>query len=171
MRLHVDKSETDANAYHLREVYGPGSVAKAWQATIIEPADGSGRSLGRASTADIDQIPIVIIKGLDSLSAIASTSGSATSSASASSSAGTPGGHSSKSVELLYASVADWAAALTENRIAHCIFVNDSVAVSKGLARALPSKPFSSISLTDATSEVSAPLSSIWAHTEHSHSR
>ena len=126
-------------------MYGPGSVAKAWQATVSDVQDGNA---GRSSTADIDQIPIVIIRGLDSISAVSSSSSSSSPSSS----------NTSKSHELLYAGVADWAAALTENRIAHCIFVNNSVAVSKGLARALPSKPFSSISLTDATSEVSSDL-------------
>ena len=58
-----------------------------------------------------------------------------------------------KNADVLWTGLADWAAALVENRIAHVVFVNDNVAVSKNLARALPSKPFSSISLTDATSE------------------
>lgn len=141
---------------HYREVYGPGSVARAWQATMSTRSDGSSStpysSDGRSSTADIDQIPIVIIRGLDSLSATFAASPSSSTSSASSSAAGAGAG--AKGHELLYASVADWAAALTENRIAHCIFVNNSVAVSKGLARALPSKPFSSISLTDATSEV-----------------
>ena len=129
-------------------MYGPASVARAWQATISDTPDGSNS--GRSSTADIDQIPIVIIRGLDSIGAAPSSPSSSSSSSSSAGSANT-----SKSHELIYEGVADWAAALTENRIAHCIFVNNSVAVSKGLARALPSKPFSSISLTDATSEVS----------------
>ena len=84
---------------------------------------------GRSSTADIDEIPIVIVKGFDT------------------------GASNVKNADVLWTGLADWAAALVENRIAHVVFVNDNVAVSKNLARALPSKPFNGISLTDATSE------------------
>ncbi|CAD6566825.1 MAG: mitochondrial escape protein 2 [Cyphobasidiales sp. Tagirdzhanova-0007] len=102
------------------EIYGPSSNAKANQATIMETE-------GRSSTADIDQMPIIIIKGFDA--------------------------KDSGTTAVLWTAMADWAATLVENRIAHCIFINDNVVVPRSLARALPSKPFSSITLTDATSE------------------
>ncbi|KAK9895624.1 hypothetical protein P389DRAFT_152177 [Cystobasidium minutum MCA 4210] len=108
------------------QIYGPASIAKAVAAS--EPYNPAEEE-GKASTADLDQIPVVVIRGFDEKE----------------------GGN--KGHEVLYTGMADWAAALVENKVAHVIFVNDSVAVSKSLARALPSRPFSSITLTDATSE------------------
>ncbi|KZT57165.1 hypothetical protein CALCODRAFT_542165 [Calocera cornea HHB12733] len=46
-----------------------------------------------------------------------------------------------------------WAAALVENKVAQVIFVSDNPGAPKNLARALPSKPITTIALTDATAE------------------
>ncbi|GAA5828532.1 hypothetical protein JCM11251_000838 [Rhodosporidiobolus azoricus] len=67
--------------------------------------------------------------------------------------------------ELLYDVLSEWAAVLTENQVAHVIFTSDASTVTKPLAKALPSRPFNMITLTDASPEaslqyVSAKLSS-----------
>lgn len=51
--------------------------------------------------------------------------------------------------------VAEWAAALVENKIAHVIVITDSTSAMKPLTRALPAKPFNSIVLSDADKESS----------------
>ena len=137
------------------EIYGPSSNAKANQATIMETE-------GRSSTADIDQMPIIIIKGFDA--------------------------KDSGTTAVLWTAMADWAATLVENRVsaslqrernAHdgenrlrTVYLSMITWSCRGLwqevracccccwicaerVAALPSKPFSSITLTDATSEVS----------------
>lgn len=57
--------------------------------------------------------------------------------------------------EILWETLADWAAVLVENQVAHVVFVSDSVTVTKSLARALPNKPFNQITLDDASPEAS----------------
>ncbi|GAA5942624.1 Yme2p [Sporobolomyces koalae] len=57
--------------------------------------------------------------------------------------------------EVLWDVLSEWAAVLVENQIAHVIFTSDSPTLSKPLAKALPSKPFNSINLTDASPEAS----------------
>ena len=67
---------------------------------------------------------------------------------------------------MLWDALAEWAAALVENRIAHVIFTSDSIVVSKSLTKgalafgcagltltALPSKPINQIALLDASEE------------------
>lgn len=112
------------------QIYGPSSIAKAMAAM---QEYNSEEEEGKASTADLDQIPVVIIRGFDEKDA------------------------ASKGNDVLFSGMADWAAALVENKVrrkalasskgisrwlsiywcqvAHVIFVNDSVAVSKSLAR------------------------------------
>ncbi|KZO99417.1 exonuclease [Calocera viscosa TUFC12733] len=46
-----------------------------------------------------------------------------------------------------------WAAALVENKVAQVIFVSDNSSAPKNIAKALPSKPITTITLTDATAE------------------
>ncbi|KAM0751298.1 hypothetical protein T439DRAFT_313608 [Meredithblackwellia eburnea MCA 4105] len=55
--------------------------------------------------------------------------------------------------EVLWDVLAEWAAVLVENQVAHVIFTSDSVTLTKPLAKALPNKPFSSIQLNDASPE------------------
>ncbi|KAJ8593905.1 hypothetical protein M405DRAFT_930530 [Rhizopogon salebrosus TDB-379] len=52
--------------------------------------------------------------------------------------------------EVLLGVLANWAASLAENQIAHVIVVSDNRENAKLLARALPSKPLNSIALSDA---------------------
>ncbi|EJT98381.1 hypothetical protein DACRYDRAFT_96567, partial [Dacryopinax primogenitus] len=55
--------------------------------------------------------------------------------------------------DQLWDVLSGWAAALVENKVAHVVFVSDNSSAPKNLARALPSKPISTIALTDATAE------------------
>ncbi|KDE03772.1 hypothetical protein MVLG_05774 [Microbotryum lychnidis-dioicae p1A1 Lamole] len=55
--------------------------------------------------------------------------------------------------EVLWDVLADWAALLVENKVAHVVFTSDSVTASKPLSRALPNKPFNVIALNDASPE------------------
>jgi hypothetical protein len=72
------------------QIYGPASIAKALAAAQpYDPAEDEGKS----STADLDQIPVVVIKGFDEKDAGAK-------------------GH-----DVLYSGMADWAAALVENKV------------------------------------------------------
>lgn len=57
--------------------------------------------------------------------------------------------------EVLWETLADWAAVLVENQVAHVLFVSDSITVTKKLSRALPNKPFNQITLDDASPEAS----------------
>lgn len=72
------------------QLYGPSSIAKAIAA--MQPYDPSQED-GKASTADLDQIPVVVIRGFDEKD----------------------GG--SKGHDVLYSGMADWAAALVENKV------------------------------------------------------
>lgn len=74
------------------QIYGPTTLARAYEATRT-PEESEQQ--GKSSTADIDQIPVVIIKGFDEKD----------------------GG--SKGNEVLYNGMADWAAALVENKVRH----------------------------------------------------
>ncbi|KAG0371719.1 mitochondrial escape protein 2, partial [Mortierella sp. AD032] len=47
--------------------------------------------------------------------------------------------------------LADWAAVLVENHVAHVIFISNNVSASKPLSKALPNMTFETIVLTDAT--------------------
>ncbi|KAF9426941.1 mitochondrial escape protein 2 [Podila epigama] len=51
----------------------------------------------------------------------------------------------------LWTFLADWAAVLVENHIAHVIFVSNNVTASKPLSKALPNMTFETIILSDAT--------------------
>lgn len=57
--------------------------------------------------------------------------------------------------DVLWETLADWAAVLVENQVAHVVFVSDSITVTKPLTRALPNKPFNQVVLDDATPEAS----------------
>ncbi|KAF9585237.1 mitochondrial escape protein 2 [Lunasporangiospora selenospora] len=51
----------------------------------------------------------------------------------------------------LWTFLADWAAVLVENHVAHVIFVSNNVAAAKPLSRSLPNMTFETIILSDAT--------------------
>ncbi|KAF9354019.1 mitochondrial escape protein 2 [Mortierella sp. AD094] len=53
----------------------------------------------------------------------------------------------------LWTFIANWAAVLVENHVAHVIFVSNSVSASKPLSKALPNMTFETIVLSDATLE------------------
>ena len=83
------------------EIYGPSSTTKALQATIND-------SDGKRSMADIDQMPIIVIKGFDSKDA------------------GTRA--------VLWTAMADWAATLVENRVSRflmTVFTQGLIAMSR----------------------------------------
>ncbi|KDQ33744.1 hypothetical protein PLEOSDRAFT_1033437 [Pleurotus ostreatus PC15] len=61
-----------------------------------------------------------------------------------------PSNKAGGSKEDLLAVLAQWAAGLAENRIAHVIVVSDNRENAKRLAKAIPSKPLNSIALSDA---------------------
>lgn len=52
---------------------------------------------------------------------------------------------------IIWTSLAEWAAELVSNQVAHVVFVSDNpVAMSKELAKAMPNMPFNNIVLADA---------------------
>ncbi|KAF9975836.1 mitochondrial escape protein 2 [Actinomortierella ambigua] len=53
----------------------------------------------------------------------------------------------------LWTLLAEWAAVLVENHLAHVVFVTNNVTASKPLAKALPNRTFESVILADATLE------------------
>ncbi|KAF9357188.1 mitochondrial escape protein 2 [Mortierella sp. AD094] len=55
--------------------------------------------------------------------------------------------------KVLWAHLAEWAAILVENHVAHVIFVTDNVVAAKPLAKALPNMTIETIMLSDATLE------------------
>ncbi|KAF9492251.1 hypothetical protein BDN71DRAFT_1396959 [Pleurotus eryngii] len=61
-----------------------------------------------------------------------------------------PSNKAGGSKEDLLAALAQWAAGLAENRIAHVIVVSDNRENAKRLSKAIPSKPLNSIALSDA---------------------
>ncbi|KAF4578617.1 mitochondrial escape protein 2 [Pleurotus pulmonarius] len=61
-----------------------------------------------------------------------------------------PSNRAGGSKEDLLTVLAQWAAGLAENRIAHVIVVSDNRENAKRLAKAIPSKPINSIALSDA---------------------
>jgi hypothetical protein len=81
------------------QIYGPASIHKAWQVSYTpasnrcgdDTSEGSTANSGKESTADIDQMPIVIIRGFEAKD----------------------GG----SRDVLWSAMADWAATLVENRV------------------------------------------------------
>lgn len=55
--------------------------------------------------------------------------------------------------DLLWDVLAEWAAVLVENQVAHVLFVSDSVTINKPLQHALPNNVFHSLALTDASED------------------
>lgn len=54
---------------------------------------------------------------------------------------------------MLWDALAEWAATLVENNVAHVVFTSDNVVVPKSLQKAMPSKPVSQIALLDASDD------------------
>ncbi|KAG5951906.1 hypothetical protein E4U53_002027 [Claviceps sorghi] len=57
--------------------------------------------------------------------------------------------HKNEGVTILYDKIADWAASLVQNNIAHVIFLTSDGSFSKPLSKALPDRVFRTISLGD----------------------
>ncbi|KAG5978115.1 hypothetical protein E4U55_006399 [Claviceps digitariae] len=57
--------------------------------------------------------------------------------------------HKNEGATILYDKIADWAASLVQNNIAHVIFLTSDGSFSKPLSRALPDRVFRTISLGD----------------------
>ncbi|KAF9178843.1 mitochondrial escape protein 2 [Haplosporangium sp. Z 767] len=64
----------------------------------------------------------------------------------------------------LWGFIADWAAVLVENHVAHVIFISNNVATSKPLTKALPNMTFETIVLTDAT--LDSAMEFVYKHLE-----
>jgi RNA12 protein len=54
----------------------------------------------------------------------------------------------------MWENLAEWAALLVENKLAQVIFISRSPSISRTLAKALPSRSYEYINLSDATPEV-----------------
>ncbi|KAH7118013.1 RNA12 protein-domain-containing protein [Dendryphion nanum] len=62
--------------------------------------------------------------------------------------------HKSQEGGIVYDKIADWAARLTTQNIAHVVFLTNDVSFSKSLSKALPDRVFRQISLSDCSPEV-----------------
>ncbi|KAF9166317.1 mitochondrial escape protein 2 [Actinomortierella ambigua] len=87
----------------------------------------------KSSWCDPDDIPVIVIDGYMCKE---------------------KGGHAKELWNLL----AEWAAVLVENHLAHVVFVTNNVTASKPLAKALPNRTFESVVLADATLESAMEL-------------
>lgn len=114
------------------EIVGPRSSAVVRDAAASLSAAASSPSSsgdGASGGAPVERLPVVVIKGF-------AAKGEA-------------------KQEVLWDVLSEWAAVLVENQVAHVIFTSESSTLAKPLARALPSKPFNVISLTDASPDAS----------------
>lgn len=59
------------------------------------------------------------------------------------------------SQQVLWDALSDWAAVLVENQVAHVVFTSDSTTLAKPLAKALPNRPFNTVTLNDASLDAS----------------
>src|SRR5947209_3505489 len=59
-----------------------------------------------------------------------------------------------KEQEQMWENLAEWAALLVENKLAQVIFISRSPSISRTLAKALPSRSYEYINLSDTTPEV-----------------
>ncbi|GAA5932532.1 hypothetical protein JCM1841_000240, partial [Sporobolomyces salmonicolor] len=122
-----EKEEGDGNA----QIIGPKSsalVKDAARSVNKVGVAGNGEQGGakvKEAVMEAERLPVVVIKGF-------ADKGEA-------------------KQEVLWQVIADWAAVLVENQVAHVIFTSDSVTIAKPLAKALPSKPFNTITLSDAS--------------------
>ncbi|KAF9921133.1 mitochondrial escape protein 2 [Linnemannia zychae] len=112
---------------------GNSNAASAVQSLKTKKASSKDKKAEKAQKAreesnwcDPDDIPVVIIDGYMSRE---------------------KGAHAKD----LWTFLADWAAVLVENHVAHVIFISNNVSASKPLSKALPNMTFETIVLTDAT--------------------
>ena len=108
------------------EIVGPRSSAVVRDAAASASASSAN---GSGDGAPVERLPVVVIKGF-------AAKGEA-------------------KQEVLWDVLSEWAAVLVENQVAHVVFTSESSTLAKPLARALPSKPFNVITLTDASPEAS----------------
>ncbi|GAA5970333.1 hypothetical protein JCM11641_001668 [Rhodosporidiobolus odoratus] len=97
-------------------------------AAFVKTAAQEGEA-GEVSAVGLERLPVVVIKGFT--------------------------GKGEARQEMLYDALGEWAAVLVENQVAHVIFTSDSSTLTKPLAKVLPSRPLSVITLTDANPEAS----------------
>ncbi|GAA5900008.1 Yme2p [Sporobolomyces salmoneus] len=128
------KDENEVIKEEKMEIVGPRTselvkeASKSLKRDTIEIETGEGKII-KEKEPEMERLPVVIIKGF-------AAKGEA-------------------KQEVLWDVLAEFAAIVVENQIAHVIFTSDSPTLSKPLAKALPSKPFNSITLTDASPEAS----------------
>ncbi|GJN94730.1 hypothetical protein Rhopal_007821-T1 [Rhodotorula paludigena] len=112
------------------EIVGPTSSAMVKDAASSVPVSrGESSDKVDMPSSSVERLPVVVIKGF-------AAKGEA-------------------KQEVLWDVLSEWAAVLVENQIAHVVFTSESSTLAKPLAKALPSKPFNVISLTDASPEAS----------------
>ncbi|BGP44021.1 mitochondrial escape protein 2 [Rhodotorula kratochvilovae] len=113
------------------EIVGPTSSALVKDAARTVPLEtpSSGDKPADAPSVAVERLPVVVIKGF-------AAKGEA-------------------KQEVLWDVLSEWAAVLVENQVAHVVFTSESATLAKPLAKALPSKPFNVITLTDASPEAS----------------
>ncbi|KAF9298565.1 mitochondrial escape protein 2 [Linnemannia elongata] len=113
---------------------GGGAAAEMVQSLGFKKASSKDEKAKKAKEeskwCDPDDIPVVIIDGYMSRE---------------------KGPHAKE----FWTYLADWAAVLVENHVAHVIFISNNVTASKPLSKALPNMTFETIVLTDATLESS----------------
>ncbi|KAF9937505.1 mitochondrial escape protein 2 [Modicella reniformis] len=109
-----------------------GSCASPSQAKLIAKAkskkEKKKKDKERNQRCDPDEIPVIVIDGYMCRE---------------------KGAHARE----LWTYLAEWAAVLVENHVAHVVFLTNNVAVSKPLAKALPNMTFETLALSDATME------------------
>ncbi|OLN92177.1 Mitochondrial escape protein 2 [Colletotrichum chlorophyti] len=62
--------------------------------------------------------------------------------------------HKNEGSTIVYDKVAEWAAAMVQNNVAHVIFLTDDTAYSKSLSKAMPDRVFRQAALGDLTADV-----------------
>ncbi|GAA5872893.1 hypothetical protein JCM1840_005881 [Sporobolomyces johnsonii] len=109
------------------QIVGPKSSALVKDAarSVKKAAVAGNGEVVEEARMEVERLPVVVIKGF-------ADKGEA-------------------KQDVLWQVIADWAAVLVENQVAHVIFTSDSVTIAKPLAKALPSKPFNMITLSDAS--------------------
>ncbi|GAA5982300.1 hypothetical protein JCM5350_006133, partial [Sporobolomyces pararoseus] len=130
-----EQEEAQAAVSEKPEIVGPKSSSLVREAAKSLKEGTSVTSIGTDGVTvvkaekEMERLPVVVIKGF-------AAKGEA-------------------KQEVFFDVLAEWSAVLVENQIAHVIFTSDSPTLSKPLAKALPSKPFNSITLNDASPEAS----------------
>ncbi|KAI9470931.1 MAG: RNA12 protein-domain-containing protein [Benjaminiella poitrasii] len=127
-RIRAEEEAQRENFLHkLKSILTTGSKNKA---KVINPHANNEKSSDEADEDKLDQksIPIVVIDNYMFR-------------------------ETAKNAKL-WEEIAEWAALLIENEIAHVVFISSNASVMKTLGKALPGKSFSSVALSDAPPEV-----------------